>query len=345
MFAVIDSGTTNSRIYLVDEDGTVRASASKMVGVRDTSITGSRDALRNGLKALFYDSLKQMHFPPDAVRFCIASGMITSEIGLIDLPHLVAPAGLEELSAGIYRSTDPAVLPVPCPVYFIRGIRNAYPVDAGIRELCEIDFMRGEEVQCIGILERLRPKLPCTIVVLSSHTKMICCDANGRITASKTTLSGQIREALTSATMIGKSLKDGPEDRTHGYSKEEIMETAYSCVEREGVIRVFLMPRFMQVLMKTDAEERQLFTDSAIAADDMKAFRAMRENGCLAAPIILFGHAARCDIYRYLLRNKLQIDGEIVCISDQDTIGHLTVDGAIAVAKKIIERENARCSE
>lgn len=341
MFVVIDSGTTNSRIYLVNEEGKILASVSKMVGVRDTSITGSRDKLRSGLKELFFELLKREKISPNEIRFAIASGMITSEIGLIDLPHLIAPVGLEELSANICKCSDPDVLPIPCPTYFIRGVRNDYPEDADIHDLCDIDFMRGEEVQCIGILKRLHPKLPCTIVVLSSHTKMIYCNENKQIVMSKTTLSGQIREALISATMIGKSLTEAPEEQAFGYSREEIVETAYNCVEQDGVIRTFLMPRFMQVLLSTNAEERQIFTDSVIAADDMKAFRSMKNRGYLADTIILFGHAARCEIYRYLLKNKLQTCGEITCISDKAAIGKLTVDGVSEVARKIIEKENS----
>lgn len=48
MFAVIDCGTTNTRIYIVDQNREILASGSRKVGVRDTSITGSRDALRQG---------------------------------------------------------------------------------------------------------------------------------------------------------------------------------------------------------------------------------------------------------------------------------------------------------
>lgn len=345
MFAVIDSGTTNSRIYLVEEDGHVTASASRKVGVRDTSITGSRDALRNGLRELFFSLLEREHIPPEEIRFAIASGMITSEIGLIELPHIMAPAGLEELSRSIYKCADPSVLPLPCPVYFIRGVRNRYTPDTGIRDLCDTDFMRGEEVQCVGILEKLQPELPCTIVVLSSHTKIICCNERKQIVMSKTTLSGQLREALMAATNIGKSLREEEGEESCGCSWEEILETADSCVEREGIVRAFLMPRFMQVLMKSTAQERRLFTDGAIAADDMKTFAAIREQGGLKGTIILFGHSSQCRIYQYLLEKRLHVEGQIQSISDPDTLGELTVCGVTAAAKKIIEGKVSECFE
>lgn len=340
MFAVIDSGTTNSRIYLVDEQRNIVASSSKKVGVRDTAITGSRETLRSGLKELFFELLAQEGVDEKEVKFAIASGMITSEIGLMELPHLTAPVGLCELSQHIYKCTDPNVLPIPCPLYFVRGVRNCYRKDAQITDLCDIDFMRGEEVQCIGIMEQLHPSLPCTIVVLSSHTKIIFCDENKKIVSSKTTLSGQLREALLEATNIGKSLESEPGEEAYGYSLETLVDTAYDCVGRDGIIRALLMPRFMQVLLKTDAWERKVFTDAIIAADDMKAFFAMKAQGYLANTIILFGHETRCHMYKNLLQKKVGVTGEILEIYDKSTIGKLTVDGAIAVAEKIIEKED-----
>ena len=98
MFAVIDCGTTMTRIYIVDENQQIIASGRKKVGVRDTSITGSRDTLRSGVTELFFEVLEENRIPDKQVEFAIASGMITSEVGLIEIPHLVAPVGLHQLS-------------------------------------------------------------------------------------------------------------------------------------------------------------------------------------------------------------------------------------------------------
>ena len=83
MFAVIDCGTTNTRIYIMDQNREILASGSRKVGVRDTSITGSRDALRQGIAELFFEILREHGIEDEKVEFAVASGMITSEIGLI----------------------------------------------------------------------------------------------------------------------------------------------------------------------------------------------------------------------------------------------------------------------
>lgn len=336
MFAVIDCGTTNTRVYIIGDDGAIVASGTKKVGVRDTSITGSRDVLRTGVTALFQEVLSQNNIADSAVVFAIASGMITSEIGLMDIPHLVAPVGVRELSDSIVKVDDPAVLPIGRPVYFIRGIRNSYPDDAGIACLRDIDFMRGEEVQCVGALLDPSVSVPCSIVALSSHTKVMYIDASHRVVASSTTISGQFYEALVGSTNIGKSIIPCAGETAGGYSFEQLVATAVECVEYAGLGRSMLMPRFMQVLLKTNSDERDTFVNAAIAADDLKAFREMKERGFTSESYIFYGNQARCELYDYMLKtffsDKLTIRG----IWDKHEIAMLTVRGASAVAERII---------
>ena len=46
--ATIDCGTTNSRIYIVNENAEILGKATKKVGVRDTAINGSNEVLKQG---------------------------------------------------------------------------------------------------------------------------------------------------------------------------------------------------------------------------------------------------------------------------------------------------------
>ncbi len=340
MFSVIDCGTTTTRIYIVEEDGSIIASGRTKVGVRDTSITGSRDKLRNGVRDLFYQVLSENHIEDGDVKFAIASGMITSEVGLIEIPHLVAPVGLAELSQGIYKCEDQAVLPIGRPIYFIRGIRNHYPAQARAEDLRDIDFMRGEEVQIVGIMKLRQLQLPASIVTLSSHTKIIYIDEQGRAEASCTTISGQFYEALVSSTNIGKSIIPVEGEEPGSYSYEELISVATDCVRHAGLGRTMLMPRFLQVLLKTDSRERGIFIDAAIAADDLKAFREMRDKGCASNRYFFYGQEGRCRMYDYMLRKEFGDDLDITFVYDSDEIDQFTIQGAIAVAQSVI-RQNS----
>lgn len=339
MFAVIDCGTTMTRIYIINEEKKIIASGRKKVGVRDTSITGSRDALRNGVTELFFQILEDNSIPQEQVEFAIASGMITSEIGLIEIPHLVAPVGIRELTDGILKVEDPSVLPIGRPVYFVRGIRNDYPIPAKAQDLRQVDFMRGEEVQCIGIMASRNIPRPGNIVALSSHTKIMYINEQGQITASSTTISGQFFEAILNSTNIGKSITHVEGEEAGGYSYEKLIQIATDCVRHAGLGRTCLMPRFLQVLMKTNSQERETFLDAAIAADDLNAFHEMRDQGYLSNYYLLYGHETRCKMYTYMLKKEFGEDLIVESIHDKEELDNLTVIGSIAVALEKIRKD------
>ena len=92
MYSVIDTGTTNTRIYIVKDTGEIVAKAYRKVGVRDTAISGSKKALVDGIVACFHDALANGGLREDDINLIFVSGMLTSELGLIDLPHICAPA-------------------------------------------------------------------------------------------------------------------------------------------------------------------------------------------------------------------------------------------------------------
>lgn len=340
MFAVIDCGTTTTRIYIVDEGQQIVASGRKKVGVRDTSITGSRDALRNGVTELFFDVLRENSIPEEKVEFAIASGMITSEIGLIEIPHLVAPAGLRQLADGILKVEDQEVLPIGRPVYFVRGIRNRYPEPARAQNLRQVDFMRGEEVQCIGIMRSRELPYPCSLVALSSHTKIMYINEDRQVEASTTTISGQFYEAMIGSTNIGKSIIPVEGEEPGGYSYEELVAVAVDCVRHAGLGRTMLMPRFLQVLMRTNSQERQIFVDAAIAADDLKAFQEMRDQGYGSNYYLLYGQEERCKLYTYMLKQEFGGELTVESVYDKEELDQLTVTGSIAVALQKIEQKN-----
>ena len=77
-YIIIDCGTTNSRAYVVDAVGTVLGLAKKTVGVKDTSVTGSRDTLRSGLREIIARAIELAGLQPSQIAAVLSSGMITS---------------------------------------------------------------------------------------------------------------------------------------------------------------------------------------------------------------------------------------------------------------------------
>ena len=125
MYSVIDTGTTNTRIYIVKDTGEIVAKAYRKVGVRDTAISGSKKALVDGIVACFHDALANGGLREDDINLIFVSGMLTSELGLIDLPHICAPAGIDELVEQCVITNNTDILPFDIPIAFIRGIKHA----------------------------------------------------------------------------------------------------------------------------------------------------------------------------------------------------------------------------
>lgn len=344
MFAVIDCGTTNTRVYVLDSDCHTVGRGERRVGVRNTSMAGSKEPLRQGVCEALADAAHEAGIRLEDLSFAIASGMITSEIGLIELPHLVAPIGLSELASNIELVPPGDILPVPIPILFIRGVRNNYG-EAILSHIRHVDFMRGEETQVMGIIDDFQISEPTNIIVLSSHTKLIHIDGEGCIAFSLTSLSGQLYEAICKESMIGKSLCPVENEQSDGYSFEELVITAHEVVSNVGLDRSALIPRFMQVLLRTDYQERCLFFDAAIASDDMKMLADFRELGYHAKRYILFGHEERCKIYAYLIHRIFGDSVIIDCVSSKEAQSELTIRGAIRIANQYIQtqKENSLC--
>ena len=335
-FAVIDCGTTNSRIYLLEENFKIISKGSKKIGVRETAISGSNELLKQGLKEVFEKTLEDAGLEIKNIKFAITSGMITSEIGLIEIPHLWAPVGIDDLVNNIKVVHNLDLFPLDLPLYFIRGIKNYFPENTSYKDIRKIDFMRGEETQAIGVLS-LYPDfpLPFVLVILSSHTKYIFITKAKKIAGCFTTLSGQIFEALKKETNVGKSII-GKEEKENNYFDTNIIDTAYDVVHNVGFLRSLIMPRFMEVLLNTKWFERELFVNSAITTEDLKVvkdfslFNFSLSDSCF----ILVGHEQRCEILNYMLKKYFGVKNKIKMIFQRTDIEKLSIEGAIFIAKQ-----------
>lgn len=333
MFGIIDCGTTNTRVYLVENEKVISQSFKK-VGVRDTAIHGTKNILKEGVIDTIHNALNKTDKTISDIDYLIASGMITSEIGLIEIPHLIAPVGKKELSNSIKVVRDDNILPINVPIYFIRGIKNKIYGQNGINDLKYVDFMRGEEVQVMGILETFKPKLPVNIIIVGSHTKLIHVDKDSKIKGSITTISGQFYEAIIKETFIGKCIRQGENEKENKYPYDQIVSIAENCVENAGILRTMLMPRFMQVLMETTTRERSIFVNATIAAEDMKIFNeAENYEFDLDTEYFVMSQEERCKLYEIFLKNRIHKDLIVTKIFDKDDIRDITIKGILEIIK------------
>ena len=317
-FVFLDCGSAAMRFYFIENDQVVQIHKED----RGINSVSSRTELKTFLKESFDRFMSRMDRTSEEVAFLMASGMITSDMGLKNVPHLTAPAGASELAMGIdvLKGEDS---PFDQPLLLVRGIKNAGVMEE-FAHLEESDLMRGEELQALGVLEQFTiSDTAVSIIELGSTTKLIEVDESGRITGSYTALSGQSYQAIIDGTFIGGSVKSDGTAKPDSYYDESIVRDAVTAVERDGFLRSVMTVRFAGVLLKKTWYERQLYYSALFAGDDKNWL--IRRIG-KAKKVYLVGNESRCRIYETMVGDCLGC--EIIRISDSQQVNRLAVDGA-----------------
>ena len=167
-FLAGDWGTSNLRLFLCDDTGTVLDSAA---GPGAAESSGKFDAVFSGLTAAW----RERH----GVLPSVLCGMVGSNFGWRQAPYVSCPARPEQIGAGCVSPPDIAV-------YIVPGLRcqNRYGAP---------DFLRGEETQILGALQ-LDPGLQRGRQVLclpGTHTKWVVLE-DGAVMEFNTAPTGEL---------------------------------------------------------------------------------------------------------------------------------------------------------
>lgn len=309
-YAVVDSGTTTTRLRLWDGSA-VRWSGSVAAGARDTAISGEPFAIRTAVAALLARVRDETGARPAAV---ICSGMITSNLGLHEVPHLPAPAGPNELAAGIVRKTFTDL----GELAFIPGVKTL-PTTLTIDGLAAGDVLRGEEAEVTGLRARLDLDGPATFLHFGSHHKAIDVDAEGRITASRTAITGELLAAVGAHTILKSSVV--PLDELA--LDLEAVHAGAEATRLEGLGRALFLVRVGEQLGGFSRNRMTSFLIGALAAVDLPLLPPPG-----GAPIVLYGHGAFPEVLAALLARTGQARVHQV---DGDTADLAAVEGAVAL--------------
>ena len=158
MFLIIDGGTTNLRVTLLSDERKPLDAIARDGGVRHTAVDGNNGRLKAALAECIDQLLARNGLDAGDVKRCVAYGMITSDMGLLEIPHVPAPASAADLRDAMRAQRFPEI--APFPIHFIPGVRNfAGPVD--LDNFGMMDMMRGRRPSaCSNSLSRKRA--PCS---------------------------------------------------------------------------------------------------------------------------------------------------------------------------------------
>lgn len=191
-YITIDGGTSNTRIYFVDNQtilDTVRIPMGARKGMENA------DTFKDAIKAGILEILSRNHKCEADITKILASGMITSEFGLYNVPHICVPAGIKELHRHMQEVSLPAISSTP--FVFIPGVKTR------CETLETADIMRGEETELMG----LGRDGPCAYVLPGSHSKIIYTDHENRIMDFSTTLTGEMIAAISQYTILRDAVR------------------------------------------------------------------------------------------------------------------------------------------
>ena len=202
---IADWGTSNLRVYLVDESGQVlerRESEQGILNVHDGAFAAT-------LAPLCSDWREAVNSAP-----ILLAGMIGSRQGWVETPYAPCPARLRDLAGLSARVTGPQDWPVQiAPGVSLR--RTLTDTTAQHQaDVIQADVMRGEEVQVFGAAELAGVQVRGVLVSVYVLSGLICALAGwvliGRL-GSVSPTAGQFAniESITAVVIGGISLFGG----------------------------------------------------------------------------------------------------------------------------------------
>jgi 2-dehydro-3-deoxygalactonokinase len=321
----LDTGTTNTRVTLWKNEKAVY-STSRPTGVRNTAIEGSNLSLKAAIREAMEEVLLENRLRWSDISRIVASGMITSNMGLLEVPHLYAPAGIEELASGMVKQHIPDI--VDQEIWFIPGVKNAIK-QISIDNCEQMDMMRGEEAETIGLIVRLAIEGPAMVILPGSHSKFVSIDEHRRITGCLTSLAGELLSAITEHTILANAL-----DKSFAAEfKRDFVLRGYELSSRTGLNRTCFTIRILDQFTALSKDDKANFLLGAVLAGDLQSLKY--SDALTISPeshVIIAGK----EILRDSFETILKADGYFhrVSVADNETLSDLAGYGALAIARK-----------
>ncbi|TQI68326.1 2-dehydro-3-deoxygalactonokinase [Clostridium sp. KNHs216] len=264
----IDTGTTNTRCILWNAKRENIATEKSPVGVRNTAIDGNNSKLKAAVKGCLDALMVRNHIGYDDIKRVIASGMITSNVGLVEIPHVVVPASKEALAS----ATSSVLLEdvCPLPIWFIPGVKNSGG-KITLENFESMDIMRGEEVESIAIIDHYPKAKDYLLILPGSHTKFVSVDKEGQITGCLTTITGELLSSITNDTIIADAVgRQFVEKETYN---KEMMLLGYDIACRCGIGRACFSGRILNQFAVDDKSKIANFIFGVALQNDILAIK------------------------------------------------------------------------
>ncbi len=261
-FVALDWGTTSFRAYLVGRDGAVletRADAGGILSITDGAFEATFDAHVAGW---------------DVGLPVLASGMITSRQGWIEVPYAPAPAGLDELAGAVRRVRTLSGR----EVFFVPGVSYRGASRAP-------DVIRGEETQILGAADAGDG----LFVTRGTHCKWIEV-AGGRIVRFATFMTGELFAVLKEHSILGRLMTDS-EVGSGGFAQG--LATGLRQTDGGGLLHALFSVRTLGLFGDIPGDQLASYLSGLLLGAEIAGARTMFKPG--DKPITIIGAAALAE--------------------------------------------------
>lgn len=262
----VDGGTTNTRVALWNLKKELLSFEKLEIGAKDTEADGNNIRLKNAVKGMIGTVMESRNIAYEDVDSIYACGMLTSNVGIKEIPHLSAPADLTDYVQGVKDILIPEIAPVP--ISFIPGMKNlSGNVEASQLEI--MDIMRGEETEVLALMELCMAK-SVLFVLPGSHTKFVSVNKDGRMTGCLTSMAGELLSLLTKHSILAETVEKQFSEKD--YDKEMLMLGA-ELTWKTGLSRAAFLTRISKQFLELDARRCADFLLGTVLAEDISAVK------------------------------------------------------------------------
>lgn len=203
----------------------------------------------------------------NAIQGVYMSGMLTSDLGILEVPHLTAPVSMKNYQEHLVRVHLPEVFSKE--IVLIPGIKNTLSNPESLDSLRTFDIMRGEETETYALIEQYGSDQNTIYILPGSHNKYVFIDENCTVLATSTTLSGELLNSIVNDTIVSSSVDHGFPTMEH-YNLEMIQ---YGCEmhRKEGIGRALFLTRLFDRFGKQSKYNLQNYVLGIVLESDLTA--------------------------------------------------------------------------
>lgn len=268
----LDWGSTSCRAYLFDNSGAVVESRAGPWGVTqlvDREFAAAFDVMTGDWRLR------------DPGLMSIASGMIGSAQGWIEVPYRPAPAGAAELARSLVTVPGTTLSIVP-----------------GVAQYGDSpNVMRGEETQLIGLLARHTQFSPRARVLLpGTHSKWVDM-VDAEVSDFTTFMTGELFAVLKSHSLLGRLARDSTHALTAHAAEIAFARGVMAARETsQGIAPLLFSARALVLTGQLAAEASLEYLSGLLIGDELRSGLAAG-----GPPQALIGDAMLCARYSVAL--------------------------------------------